>query len=128
MIIQILQLCACIALVAAAIYWRLKNPPGEGAHKFLFPFIISAGVMGCVLVGPYGMEAFVAYYSGALYEVHPVAFRLEGPYRWVYLTAFILPLLPVFGLLRPIGKRPVLMTVLALLATVPVVYVRVMFA
>lgn len=127
MTVQILQFSTCIALAAAAIFWRSKRRSAEGAHKSLFPFIIAAGLMGCILVGPFGMEAFVAYYSGALHETDPILFRLEGPYRWVYLTAFILPLLPVFGLLPPVGKRPVLMTVLAVLAMVPVVYARVMF-
>jgi uncharacterized membrane protein YozB (DUF420 family) len=124
MIIESLQLLSCATLAAAAIRWRIRHRAGEGAHRSLFPFIIAAGVMGCVLVVSYMIESFVAYYSGSIFEVRTVTYRFDGSYQWVYLTVILLPLLPISGLLPAVGKRPLLMAVIAVLAMIPAVCVR----
>lgn len=118
-----LQFFACFALAVFALRWRVTHGAGEGAYRYLVPFSIAASVLGFVLVYPFAMELFVAWYSGAMYEMEAVAFRFNGPYGWAYRAGFILPLLPVFGLFPWIGKRPVVMLVIAVLALVPVAFV-----
>lgn len=121
-ITEILQATACIALTAAALYWKFTRSTQQGAHKFLFPFIIVAGVLGIALVAPLAIELFVASYSGAIYETSVVSFRFNGPYWWVFYGGFILPLLPTFGVLPFIGNRPVVVAFIAMLALIPALF------
>lgn len=120
MILMALQFVGCLALAVFALRWRLAHAARESAYRHLLPFTIAAWVLGFVLVYPLAMEVFVAWYSGAMYEVEAITFRFNGPYWWVYRAGFVLPLLPVFGLFPWIGKRPVLMLVIAVLAMLPV--------
>jgi hypothetical protein len=120
MIIPALQVIACVTLAFFAIRWRLMYSARENAYRFLLPFIIAAGILGVILVCPYVTEVFVAYYSGVQYEMEAVLFRFHGPYWWVYCAGFILPLLPTCGLVPLIGKRPVLMAAIAVVALIPV--------
>ncbi len=120
MIIPALQLIACVTLAVVAIRWRLVHSARENAYRFLLPFIIAAGIFGIILVFPYAIEIFVAYYSGAQYEMEAMSFRFNGPYWWAYSASFILPLLPTCGLFPFIGKRPILVVAIAALALIPV--------
>jgi hypothetical protein len=122
-ILMALQFLACLALAVFALRWHVTHAAGESAYRHLLPFTIAASVLGLVLVYPFAMELFVAWYSGAMYEMEAVAFRFNGPYWWAYRAGFVLPLLPVFGLFPWIGKRPVVMLVIAVLALVPVAFV-----
>jgi hypothetical protein len=122
MITEILQVTGCIALATAALYWKFTRSTQQGAHKFLFPFIIAAGVLGIALIAPYAIELFVASYSGAIYESAIVSFRFNGPYWWVYYCGFIFPLLPTFGVIPIIGSRPVVVAFLAVIALIPVLF------
>lgn len=115
-----LQFMACLSLAVFALRWRLSHAAGESAYRHLLPFAFAAWVLGFVLVYPFAMEIFVAWYSGAMYEMEAITFRFNGPYWWAYRAGFILPLLPVFGLFPWIGRRPVLMLVIAVLAILPV--------
>ncbi len=126
MIVDILQVTACVALIVAAMYWKFTRSDEQGVHKFLFPFILAASVLGIALVAPYAIEVFVDYYSGSLYQVEAMAFRFNGPYWWVYYSGLILPMLPIFGVLPQIGSRPIIVAIIAVLAMVPVVFVQVM--
>jgi hypothetical protein len=45
--------------------WRLKHSKAESARRFLFPAIVTAGLLGCGLLLPFAMETFIAYYSGS---------------------------------------------------------------
>jgi hypothetical protein len=65
-IVEIIQIIACVLLIAAAIYWRLIRSVEQGAHRFLLPYILVASAMGIALTAPYAMEMFVAYYGGAI--------------------------------------------------------------
>lgn len=121
-ILMALQFLACLALAVFSLRWRLTQA-GVSAYRHLLPFSIAAWMLGFVLVYPFAMELFVAWYSGAMYEMESVLFRFNGPYWWVYRSGFILPLLPVFGLFPWIGKRPVVMLVIAVLALMPVSFV-----
>jgi hypothetical protein len=78
-----------------------------------------------MLVLPYAVEVFVAYYSGAQYEAEVMAYRLNGPYWWAYCAGFIFPLLPILGLFPFIGKRPVLMFAIAAMALIPITFTSV---
>ncbi len=126
MILEILQLAACVTLIAAAMYWKFTRSAEQGVHKFLFPFILVASVLGIALIAPYGIEVFVDYYSGSLYQVEAMVFRFNGSYWWVYYSGLILPMLPIFGVLPQIGSRPIIVAIIGVLAMVPVVFVQVM--
>lgn len=123
MILMALQFLACLVLAVFALRWRFTHAAGESAYRHLLAFTFVAWVLGFVLVYPLAMEFFVAWYSGAMYEMESVLFRFNGPYWWAYRAGFILPLLPMFGLFPWIGKRPVVMLVIAVLALIPVSFV-----
>lgn len=122
MILTALQFTACFVLAVLAFRGRAMHAAGENAYRHLLPFTLAACALGFILVYPFAMEMFVAWYSGALYEMEAVTFRLNGPYGWVYRAGFILPLLPFFGLFPWIGRRPVLMLVIAVLASIPAAF------
>jgi hypothetical protein len=126
MILEILQVTACVALIAAAMYWKFIRATEQGTHKFLFPYILVASALGIALLASYAMELFIGYYSGAIYEVEVAKFRYTGPYWWYYLGAVILPLLPIFGVLPQIGSRPIIVTIIGVLAMAPVIFYRIM--
>jgi len=92
----------------------------ETAHRSLLPFIVVASILGWCIIYPFAVEIFVAYYSGAIYEMEAVSFRFSGVYWWVYTAGFILPLLPMIGLLPWVGRRPTLIAGIALLSLIPV--------
>lgn len=116
MIISITHLLACLCLLAAAIAIRRGN---SSAVPFLFPLILLSTATGIALIYLYAIEIFVANYSGAIYEMEVLTYRLNGPYWWVYYGSVILPLLPGLAFIPAIRKRLVLVAVLALIAAVP---------
>ena len=122
MILHILQVAACVALIAAAMYWKLRRSNQQGVHKFLFPFILSASVMGMALLASYAMEVFIAYYSGAIYALELVFYRFDGPYWWVFASGAILPILPIFGVFPQVGGRPVFVAFIGALAMAPFLF------
>jgi hypothetical protein len=110
---------ACFALVTAAIYRVAKVGPAPTAHRFLFPYIAVASLVGLVLSYLVGMELFVAYYSGAN-DAHAAAkLRLTGPYGWFYVFLVGAPLLPALAVLPWIGKRPLVVALLGIVAPLP---------
>lgn len=78
--------------------------------------------MGLALVFPFAMELFVAHYSGALFEMEVMSYRLNGPYWWVFWVAAVLPLLPLLGMIPFIGRRPLLVAGIASAAATPVLF------
>jgi len=116
MIASIVHLLACVILVAAACYRIMKAGPAPDAHRFLFPYIVVAALTGLVAFYVNSMELFVAYYSGS---DPAAAFRLNGPYWWVYSSLAFVPLLPGAGILPWIGGRAVWVAALGVLATLP---------
>lgn len=111
---------ACLTLAVLAVRWRVSHASRESAYRFLLPINIAAGLLGIILVYPYAMEIFVAWYSGAMFEMEMISYRFNGPYGWAYYAGFILPLLPLLGWIPLIGKRPLLMLGIAALALIPV--------
>jgi hypothetical protein len=122
MILSALQVTACLALAFMAIRWRCTNSPQANAYRFLFPYTAAAGVLGLVLVFPFAMELFVAHYSGALFEMEVMSYRLNGHYWWVFCMGAILPLLPLLGMTPFIGRRPLLVAGIASAAATPVLF------
>jgi hypothetical protein len=118
------QFAACMILAVLAMGWRLKHSKAESAHRFLFPAIVTAGLLGCGLLLPFAMETFIAYYSGSSKPMAVMRYRLTGPYWFVYFTGILLPPLPLLGLIPAFGKKPILMAVIAVLAALPVALVR----
>ena len=112
MILFILHLCACGVLIAAAVY-RLYTRGTATAHGFLFPYIIVAALAGMVISYIHAMELFVAWYSGA------AKYRLTGPYAWVSISMSIAPLLPAFAIIPGVGRRPMTVALLGVLAVLP---------
>ncbi len=120
-ITPVLQLIACTTLIVISIQWRLTHSASENAFRHLLPFIAAASILGIILALPFA-ELFVAYYSGALYEMESIKFRYEGPYWWAYWALVTFPLLPTLGLFPFIGKRPIVMATLAGLAMLTVTF------
>ncbi|WP_367871932.1 hypothetical protein [Luteolibacter sp. Populi] len=118
MLFFILHLLACGVLVAAAVY-RLYTRGTAPAYGFLFPYIIVAALAGMVISYMYAGELFVAWYSGAAIEIEAAKYRLSGPYAWVYISMLIAPLLPVFAIIPWVGRRPLAVALLGLLAVLP---------
>ena len=125
-IVEIIQITACVVLMAAAIYWRLNRSVEQGVHRFLLPYILVASAMGIAVIAPFAMEMFVAYYSGAIYSFEPLTYRFSGPYWWYFYSALIFPLLPIFGVFPQIGNRPVVVAFIGMLAMAPVLFNRIM--
>jgi hypothetical protein len=94
----------------------------QHTYRSLLPFIIIAGIFGILLVFPYAAEISSIYKMGDKNEMEAMSFRFNGPYWWVYSSGFILPLLPAFGLFPAIGKRPILVVAIAVIAMIPVSY------
>ena len=119
MIFSVIHLLAGTALVTAAIHRLVKKGNAPTARKALFPFIIAASLIGMILSYMYAMEFFVGFYSGAKYELAAAKFRLTGPYGWIYLFLAITPLLPAAAILPWIGRRPLTVALLGILALLP---------
>jgi hypothetical protein len=117
MMFSIPHVLSCLTLAIAAVYRRCTHPSSNGAHRFLFPYVMAAGCLGVVWLMPYFWEVAMQCYSTRSHE--PLSFRFTGPYAWVYLSAIFLPILPGIAILPGIGKRPVLVAIIALLAILP---------
>lgn len=72
----------------------------QARHVFLVPCFLFSG-MSAVIFYQYAMELFVAYYSGAKYELEAFKLRITGPYAWVYIGMLMTP---VLGMLQLIPK------------------------
>ena len=114
-----LRIGACLALVFAGIYWRVKHGKAN-AHRFLFPYIIAAGIAGLLPLAALGLELFVAWYSGAVSASGSVSFVVVGHYRWLLAILFCFAMLPAAGIVPAVGKRPILMACLGLLSLLTV--------
>ena len=115
MITSALHLLACIALAVAALFWRQNVPEGVSSYRHVMPFIISAGLLGLLILYGYTMEFFVASYSGSIYEVGGLT---GGRIAWISVSIF-LTILPVLGLIPYVGRQSLLLVVAACLAAVP---------
>ena len=115
-----LQLAACTALLIAALY--RQTTAGEQAarsHRFLLPFMIVAFGFGVIVSYLLGMELFLAWYSGASYSGKGSPLQPGGSLAWLPPVLPCLPLLVGFGTIPAIGRRPLVVAALALLAMVP---------
>jgi hypothetical protein len=119
MITIVLHLLICSALIGAAFYRIARAGTAPTAHRFLFPYIAVAALTGLVIAYLYGMELFVAYYSGAGPAHAAAKLRLDGPYGWLYISLVVFPLLPAIGILPWIGRRPLAVALLGVLAPLP---------
>ena len=115
MIPEALHLLACIALVVAAAHWKRNLPRGLSAYRRLLPFILAAGILGVVILYRYGVEFFVASYSGAIYEVEVPSRRAIT----LIAMSAIVSTLPLAGLLPMIGRRASAMICIGCLAAFP---------
>ncbi|WP_035612797.1 hypothetical protein [Haloferula sp. BvORR071] len=115
-----LQLAACAALLIAAIY-RIATAGKEAAksHRFLLPFIVVAFGFGVIVAYLLGAELFVAWYSGASYSGKGSPLQPGGTLEWLTPALPCLPLLVGFGTIPAIGRRPLVVAVPTLLASVP---------
>ena len=116
MITTLAHLLTCLALIAVVIYRITKFGTAPNAYRFLLPFISATALVGMIDFYLYCMEFFVAWYSGARYQLDAMEYRLTGPYGWVYVSRALAPWLTVAALIPWIGKRPIVVAVLALAA------------
>ena len=115
----ILHIAACLCLTAASLFWLLKHERKENAHQFLFPFILAAGILGSVLLYLRVMELFIVDYSGALYETDGASPPGHGLHRTILQASLGLLCLPLAGIFPGVGRRPLLMGGIGLLAIIP---------
>ena len=116
MILLTFQFLSCLALLSISI-WEIFR--GNRLNRFLLPSIVAASGLGIALIAPYLLEIFIIKYSGAIYEMEGIEYRINGPYWWVYYLGAILPLLPILALIPRIKRRPFIVATLALLGMVP---------
>ena len=80
---------------------RIDPPP---AIRLLTPVTLALAICSLVILYSYGMELFVANYSGAQYEMDALKFRLTGPYAWAYWI-HLAAMLPPLAFLAPAVRR-----------------------
>jgi hypothetical protein len=119
MTLPILHLLTCTVLIAAASYRIARAGTTPTAHRFLFPYIIAASLIGMLPSYLNAMELFVAWYSGADPAYDPAKALLTGSYGWLYFSLPVTPLLPAAAIIPWIGKRPLLVALLGSLAPLP---------
>jgi Ni/Fe-hydrogenase subunit HybB-like protein len=74
---------------------------------------------GCIVGYSYGMEVFMAWYSGNMYEQFAVANRAMGPYAWGYwLMVFCNVIAPQLFWFKKWRTTPWLMIIVAILINV----------
>lgn len=105
---------SCIALAVAAWYWSLFHPEEQAHYRQLLPFVIVSGLMGLSILYRYGMEFFMAYYSGNEYEVAITRNAVVG-----IVVSCVLLVLPLMGLLPSLGNRAWLMIGVGVLSSLP---------
>ncbi|OYV07508.1 MAG: hypothetical protein CFE26_00580 [Verrucomicrobiales bacterium VVV1] len=123
MICSYLHALACLALVGASVWWLGKGRGNRDAHRFLFPYIGAVALTALALLLSHGSEWITVIYSGDPMGAEILKYRFTGPYWWYFTGRLFLPLAPVAGVIPALGKRPVSMIILGLLATVPAVIV-----
>jgi hypothetical protein len=116
MILLSVHLLTCLSLIFTGLAIHRGN---NKTLSYLFPLILLSAIAGIALIYPYAIEIFVARYSGAIYEMEALTFRLTGPYWWVYYASIILPPLPGLALIPAVRKQPIVVALLALLGAVP---------
>jgi hypothetical protein len=106
---------ACAALLIAALYRLFTAGKQATAHRFLFPFIVTAFGFGAIASYLIGMEFFTAWYSGS---VDPATGKPRPLATAGYLLCLpVFPLLPGLGLIPAIGRRPLAVALLAVAGT-----------
>ncbi|GAA5121584.1 hypothetical protein GCM10023212_17050 [Luteolibacter yonseiensis] len=79
-----------------------------------------AGALGLVWLLTPLVKIAIFYASDDTHVI--LSYRLTGSYAWVYLSAALLAILPCLGIVPGIGKRPLLVASLALLAMPPAAF------
>ena len=116
--LECLRIGTCLALAIAGICWRVKHGKAN-AHRFLFPYIIAAGIAGLLPLAALVMEFFVAWYSDPLYA-HVLLYVYGGSDMWLWMVMIGFPILPAAGIVPAVGRRPILMACLGLLSLLTV--------
>lgn len=78
-----------------SLLWLCRRIDPPAAIRLLTPVTLALAICSLVILYSYGMELFVAHYSGSIYEMDALQFRLTGPYAWAYgihLAALMAPL------------------------------------
>lgn len=87
----------CIALPSLFLIGLVllyKNLPREKASKILFYPCVLCAVLSLMVFYLYAMEFFIAYYSGAKYEMEAFKLRMFGPYWYAYFLSFLCAVAP----------------------------------
>ena len=105
---------SCIALAMTVWYWSRFLTKEQTLHRQLLPFIIVAGLMGLAILYRYGMEYFMAYYSGNQYEIAITRNAVLG-----IVVSCVLSVLPLIGLVPRLGNRAWLMVGVGVLSSLP---------
>lgn len=120
MIISTLHVLSCMTLAIAAVYWRCTRAAENGAHRFLFPYLMTAGVLGLAWLMIPIVKVAMFYVTDNTYIV--IRNPSHGQYAWAFYPLILLPVLPCIGIFAAIGKRPRLMASFALLTMLPAAF------
>jgi hypothetical protein len=121
LILSVPHALSCIALAFASIYWKRKRSTENKTYRFLFPYVLAAGILGVTrILFPIMalVEAGIEHGANDVYSYY-----LDGPQAGLFLLWILLPLLPVLGMVPAIGRKPLLVGSLALLAMIPSAFV-----
>lgn len=114
MVLNILHLIACVVMGSAYAYWMMKEPNALAFGK-LWPFIFGPVILGLVILCQYFIEAFVAIYSGALFEIEAMS---NASKAWLIFSALAFAA-PMLGLFPKVGNQPTAMLVISAIAASP---------
>jgi hypothetical protein len=84
-----------------SLLWICRRIDAAAAVRLLAPVLILLAVVGLLEGYAFGMELFVAHYSGSKYDLR---IRLHGAYWWIYWLQIVATLAPI-GFLVPKVRR-----------------------
>ena len=97
-----------------SLLWIFRRIEDAAAVRLLAPVLILHAIVSLITVYSFGMELFVAHYSGASYEMEAMRVRLNGPYWWAYWLRFAAYLAPLAFLVPRVRRSMPLVTGISL--------------
>jgi hypothetical protein len=91
-------------VTGVSLLWIFRRIDDAAAVRLLAPALLLQAVVALVTGFGFGMELFVAHYSGAKYEIEAMQIRLTGPYAWAYWLGIAAGLAPVFFLIPQVRR------------------------
>ena len=94
-----------------SLLWIFRRIDAAAAVRLLAPVLILLAVVGLLEGYAFGMELFVAHYSGAKYDLRV---RPHGPYWWIFWLQILATLAPIGFLVPKLRRTMMVVTGLSL--------------